>query len=150
MPLPSPADDGNSPGATVSIKAFKDALWNCGSADDFGDTFASNTTAPYYTTLAFLELLHEGNSRRRKRELSHPEGLNHVRAGFKVPRPYLTSQVLTVSSAGSEQTDTTVPSLSYALSKSAVTHLGKLMANPLEPWAIRSNISAPGVHPSGM
>lgn len=40
--------------------------------------------------------------------------------------------------------------MSYTLSKAACSHLGRVMANLLVPWGIRSNIIAPGVWPSEM
>ncbi|EDR13652.1 uncharacterized protein LACBIDRAFT_188193 [Laccaria bicolor S238N-H82] len=118
-------------------------LWDCGSPEDFAETFAINTTAVYYTTVAFLDLLHQGNLRRQR-----------LACQTTVPNlarpPYHTSQVLSVSSSGSFRIDSKVLSPSYTLSKSACTHLGKLLANLLAPWGIRSNVLAPGVWPSEM
>ncbi|TEB24222.1 NAD(P)-binding protein [Coprinellus micaceus] len=139
-PLPSPTEPSSDSGA--SIKAFQDALWNCGSPSDFTDTFSTNVMAPYYTTIAFLELLHSGNTRRlREQGQQVPHG---------VSVPYQTSQVLTVSSSGGFRIDAKVLSPSYTLAKAATTHLGKLLANLLAPWGIRSNVLAPGVFPSEM
>ncbi|KAG6812497.1 hypothetical protein H0H92_002496 [Tricholoma furcatifolium] len=125
-----------------SIKAFQSALWDTGSPEDFAETFATNVTAVYYTTVAFLDLLYQGNV--RKQRLA-------VQTGSGIPRPpYHTSQVLSISSSGSFRLDSKILSPSYTLSKSACTHLGKLLANLLAPWGIRSNILAPGVWPSEM
>ncbi|KAF8743778.1 hypothetical protein AX14_000738 [Amanita brunnescens Koide BX004] len=152
-PLPSPNDspstgppsppDSPSVGASApSIKAFQNALWDTGSPEDFADTFATNVTAVYYTTVAFLDLLHQGNIR-QQRLSSTPL------PGFSRP-PYHTSQVLSVSSSGSFRLDSKILSMSYTLAKQACTHLGKVMANMLAPWGIRSNVLAPGVWPSEM
>ena len=153
-PLPSP-DASNishppsppaSPGpnsSAPSIKAFQNVLWDCGSPEDFAETFSINTTAVYYTTIAFLDLLHQGNIR-RQRLACQTTAPNLARP------PYHTSQVLSVSSSGSFRIDSRVLSPSYTLSKNACTHLGKLLANLLAPWGIRSNVLAPGVWPSGM
>jgi len=152
-PLPSPSDASNpahppsppsSPGrgsSAPSIKAFQSALWDTGSPDEFAETFATNVTAVYYTTVAFLDLLHQGNIRRQRLDFPTHSGPSRP--------PHHTSQVLSVSSSGSFRLDPKVLSPSYTLSKSACTHLGKLMANLLAPWGIRSNVLAPGVWPSG-
>ncbi|KAJ2929099.1 hypothetical protein H1R20_g7993, partial [Candolleomyces eurysporus] len=136
-PLPPPSSD-----ATPDIKAFQNTLWDCGTPQDFADVFATNVTAPYYTTVAFLDLLHQGNLRRQRLESPSSPVL--------VQLPYQTSQVLTVSSSGGFRIDSKVLSPSYTLSKAACTHLGKMLSNLLAPWAIRSNVLAPGVFPSEM
>ncbi|PPQ75713.1 hypothetical protein CVT26_000954 [Gymnopilus dilepis] len=154
-PLPSPEEEPDvarppsPPGSptrgppTPSIKAFQSALWDTGSPEDFAESFMTNVTAVYYTTVAFLDLLHQGNIRRQGLLFPTPDG------GISRP-PYHTSQVLSVSSSGSFRLDAKVLSPSYTLSKSACTHLGKLLANLLAPWGIRSNVLAPGVWPSEM
>lgn len=140
--LPSPPSSPITGPSAPSIKAFQNTLWNTGSPKDFADTFATNVTAVYYTTVAFLDLLHQGNIRRQRFELPT------MSPGF--PRaPFRTSQVLSVSSSGSFRIDSKVLSPSYTLSKIACTHLGKMMANLLSPWGIRSNVLAPGVWPTG-
>jgi NAD(P)-dependent dehydrogenase (short-subunit alcohol dehydrogenase family) len=149
-PLPSPEESFQvhsppSPPASPScelpqpsIKAFQSALWNTGTPEDFAETFSTNVTAPYYTTVAFLDLLHKGNIRQQEGTFS----------SFMLP-PFHTSQVLTISSSGSFRVDPKIVSMSYTLSKAASTHLGKCLANLLAPWGIRSNVLAPGVWPSG-
>lgn len=154
-PLPAPEEPSNvrhppsppaspPPGLSApSIKAFQSVLWETGSPEDFAETFATNVTAVYYTTIAFLDLLHQGNIRRQR--FSRPPS-----TGSLSRPPHHTSQVLSVSSSGSFRIDSKVLSPSYTLSKSACTHLGKLLANLLAPWGIRSNVLAPGVWPSEM
>ncbi|KAJ4482523.1 hypothetical protein J3R30DRAFT_3287125 [Lentinula aciculospora] len=151
-PLPSPEDSTEtqsppSPPASPtcepsqpSIKAFQSALWDSGTPDDFAETFSTNVTAPYYTTIAFLELLHQGNLRQQESAFSRLIALP----------PFHSSQVITVSSSGSFRVDSKIVSMSYTLSKTASTHLGKCLANLLTPWSIRSNVLAPGVWPSEM
>ncbi len=171
----SPSPDYASP-KTPSIKAFQKALWETGTVEDWEETFKTNVTAVYYTTVAFLELLYQGNVRRQRLEngpspaisqtnsrtgtpsghprdsLSPPELLpsspTALDEGFSKP-PYHSSQVISVSSSGSFRIDSKILSPSYTLSKTACTHLGKMMANLLAPWGIRSNVLAPGVWPSG-
>ncbi|KAF9453147.1 NAD(P)-binding protein [Macrolepiota fuliginosa MF-IS2] len=119
-----------------SIKKFQAALWETGTIEDWEASFQTNVTAVYYTTVAFLELLHQGNIRRQRFENGPP--------------PYHSSQVISVSSSGSFRIDAKILSPSYTVSKSACTHLGKTMANLLAPWGIRSNVLAPGVWPTQM
>ncbi|KAF5367326.1 hypothetical protein D9757_010111 [Collybiopsis confluens] len=151
-PLPSPEESLNlrsppSPPASPSlepsvpsIKGFQAALWNTGAPEDFAETFSTNVTAPYYSTVAFLDLLHQGNM--RQQGPSYPS--------FPSIPPFHSSQVITVSSSGSFRVDPKIVSMSYTLSKAASTHLGKCLANLLAPWGIRSNVLAPGVWPSEM
>ncbi|KAG9315687.1 NAD(P)-binding protein [Chiua virens] len=163
----------------------------------FTETFETNVTAVYYTTVAFLELLHLGNLRRGAlppKLVRTSKPLNDVSGGENgaypgpesnghstpyhslppspssedVPFPIdsdapavtpttsmkglqpPTSQVITISSSGSFRVDARVLSVSYTLAKHACTHLGKLLANLLADWNIRSNILCPGVWPSEM
>lgn len=143
---PSPPDSSPTGSPTPSIKVFQKALWNAGSPEDFAETFATNVTAVYYTTVAFLDLLHQGNIRQRRATPSSP-----VVSSSAIPRPpHRASQVVSVSSSGSFRLDARILSPSYTLSKSACTHLGKLLGNLLSPWGIRSNVLAPGVWPTDM
>ena len=147
---PSPPGSPASGPSIPSIKAFQNALWDTGSPEDFAETFATNVTAVYYTTIAFLDLLHQGNMRQHQNNIhdfiSHPD----LASNSSLPRPpCYSSQVLSISSSGSFRYDAKVLSPSYTLSKSACTHLGKLLANLLSPWGIRSNVLAPGVWPTG-
>ncbi|KAJ7083020.1 hypothetical protein C8R44DRAFT_652410 [Mycena epipterygia] len=153
-PLPSPGDLSSisnplsppgSPGSTPSvpsIKSFQASLWDSGSPEGFAETFATNVTSVYYTTVAFLDLLHQGNVRKHNKFSFPMTGLSRP--------PHYSSQVLSVSSSGGFRLDAKILSLSYTLAKSACTHLGKLLANLLAPWGIRSNVLAPGVFPSEM
>ncbi|KAJ6451628.1 hypothetical protein C8R45DRAFT_1113494 [Mycena sanguinolenta] len=143
-PLPSPISNPDSPGSSVPcIKSFQAALWgDDDSSEDFAETFSTNVTSVYYTTVAFLDLLHQGNI--RKQENSVSTGMGRWRP------PYHSSQVISISSSGGFRLDSQVLSTSYTLAKAACTHLGKLLANLLAPWGIRSNVLAPGVFPSEM
>jgi len=123
QPIPKPATAGDD------ITKLQDALWNAGTPEDWADTFKVNVTAVYYTTVAFLELLHEGNKRGNRDAWS---------------------QVITISSLIAFRKDEQVQSMSYTLSKAAVTHLGKTFAHFFKDWKIRSNIIAPGLFPSDM
>ncbi|KAJ7676062.1 hypothetical protein DFH06DRAFT_1171385 [Mycena polygramma] len=135
----TPEDSGSAPSAPC-IKSFQASLWDNGSPEDFAETFSTNVTSVYYTTVAFLELLHQGNVRKQEKSPSP----------MYLRPPHHSSQVLSVSSSGGFRLDAKVLSPSYTLAKAACTHLGKLLANLLAPWGIRSNVLAPGVFPSEM
>lgn len=183
--LPSPLNGANFPREETepSIKSFQDILWNTGGPLGFSETFETNVTAVYFTTVAFLELLHFGNLRRGAlppklvtnlssslNGATDEDGLHRASASTESPTPYYslppsptmtpppihehvalpadsgkglpapTSQVITVSSSGSFRVDARILSVSYTLAKHACTHLGKLLANLLADWNIRSNV----------
>lgn len=185
--LPSPVDDTDFQREETkpSIKSFQDILWNTGGPVGFAETFETNVTAVYFTTVAFLELLHFGNLRRGAlppKLITKPnnplsgttgeDGSHRASTSNGTPTPYHslppspsntclplpiyeptalstvsvkglpppTSQVITVSSSGSFRVDARVLSVSYTLAKQACTHLGKLLANLLADWNIRSNV----------
>lgn len=112
------------------IKAFQRKLWNAGTPEEFTKTFEVNATAVYYTAVAFLELLHEGNKRA---------------TGAGEP----TSQVIITSSIAGFRRDNGIFSISYGSSKAAATHMGKTLANTFKDRKIRVNVIAPGIYPSG-
>ncbi len=120
-----------SPALAVSqdIKEVQKRLWETGTPEEFTATFDTNVTAAYYTTIAFLELLDAGNTKR------------------SAERP--TSQVIFMSSGAGFRRDEKQFSFSYGLSKVAVTHLGKIFSNMLSGYNIRSNVIAPGIFPTG-
>ncbi|KAL5528502.1 hypothetical protein ACEPAF_7638 [Sanghuangporus sanghuang] len=119
---PAPGDD---------IKAMQEKLWNAGTQEEFVKTYDVNVAAVYYTSVAFLELLDEGNKR-----------------SLPVGEP--ASQIITIASIGGLRRDEKVFSISYSTSKAAALHMGKVLANTLKPWKIRSNVICPGIFPSEM
>ncbi|KAI0718198.1 NAD-P-binding protein [Cerioporus squamosus] len=114
----------------VDMKKYQELLWNAGSPQDFSGAFDVNVAAVWYTAVCFLDLLDAGNKRGNT--------------------PGVTSQILTVASGGAFRKDDKVFSVPYTLSKSAATHLGKMLAHFLKDWQIRSNVIAPGIFPSEM
>lgn len=58
------------PDPNPDILALQQTLWSSCTPVDFARAFETNVTAAYYTTVAFLELLHKGNTRH-----THPEGV---------------------------------------------------------------------------
>ncbi|KAI0351408.1 NAD-P-binding protein [Trametes cingulata] len=114
----------------VDIKKYQELLWNAGSPNEFSRAFDVNVTSAWYCAVAFLDLLDAANKRGNT--------------------PGVTSQIITVTSGGAFRKDDKVFSVPYTLSKSAATHLGKMLAHFLKDWNIRSNIIAPGIFPSEM
>lgn len=100
--LPSPPGTPQGTAPIPSIKNFQSSLWETGSPDDFAQVFATNVTAPYYTTVAFLDLLHQGNVRQQMEASPEADPLSFSRP------PYHSSQVLTVSSSGGFRLDAKV------------------------------------------
>lgn len=98
--------------------------------EDFTKTYAVNNTSVYYTALAFLDLLDEGNKRGNMGPDWH-------------------SQILATSSIGGFSR-LRGASFAYNSSKAAVTHLMKMLATSFVPFKIRCNVLAPGPFPSDM
>lgn len=110
-----------------TIDDLQQKLWKPDMAD-FSETMHVNVTGSFYTVVAFLGLLDEGNKR--------------AVAATK------SQVVLTTSVAGFSR----VPfaGFSYSASKAAVTHMTKQLSTVLAPYKIRVNGIAPGFFPSEM
>jgi len=115
--------------SSKDIKELQKTLW-VATPGEFQDTFNINVTAVYFATVAFLELLDKGNKK----------------GGI----PGVSSQVITTSSIAGYRRDGALTGIAYATSKAATTHLGKIFANLLSEYRIRSNIIAPGIYPTDM
>lgn len=108
------------PGST-SVEDFQKA-WFDTPMEDYTQTFNLNTSAVWYTIIAFLGLLDDGN---KKGNLEQK------------------SQVIATSSIGGFNRN--VPGgYAYGQSKAATTLLIKQLATSLVPYGIRSNAIAPG------
>ncbi|KAF8578953.1 NAD(P)-binding protein [Ramaria rubella] len=114
---------------TEDIKDFQKSLWE-GSPKDFQQTFEVNSTAIYYTTVAFLDLLDKGNKH----------------GGI----PGVSSQVISIASVAGFRREFKPPGIAYTISKAAAIHLGKILTNVLLDFNIRSNVICPGIYPSEM
>ncbi|KAL6721750.1 hypothetical protein ACLMJK_000855 [Lecanora helva] len=111
----------------TSLENFQSALWNQ-PFEDYTKTFAVNTSAVFFTVVAFLGLLDKGNAKGNLEQKS---------------------QVIATSSIGGFNRN--VPGgYAYGQSKAAVTALMKQLATQLVPYSIRSNVIAPGLYPSEM
>lgn len=95
--------------------------------EDWNNTFATNSTSVWFTTMAFLTLLDAGNQQNNA--------------------PGRKSQVLVTSSiAGYLRVPGNVGA--YPASKAATTHMVKHLSGALSPYSIRVNAIAPGLFPS--
>lgn len=105
-----------------TIKEFKDAMWEP-SMDDFTQAYHVNVSGVFYTALAFLELLDEGNKKGNVDQKSSIIVTSSI-AGFS---RYLAS------------------GFAYSTSKAGTTHLVKMLATYLTGYRIRVNGIAPGL-----
>lgn len=109
------------PPSISSISDFQKA-WCKTDFIEYANTFELNTVAVWYTIVAFLGLLDEGNKKGNVEQKS---------------------QVIATSSIGGF--NRTVPGgYAYGQSKAATTHMMKQLATKLAPFGIRSNVLAPG------
>lgn len=92
------------------------------SFEDMLSVYGANVLGVYFTTVAFLELLHLGNKASNVLQRSQVIATSSI-SGFNRNVPY---------------------GFAYSSSKAAVTHLMKQMATFLAPQGIRSNLLAPG------
>lgn len=119
---------------TPSLSDLHAFLWATPFAE-FNDTFSVNTTAAFYTLLAFLPLLDAGNKDPRSPT---------VNAGGSVK-----SQFIATSSIGGFSRRPGM-GFAYAGSKAAIIHLVKQMSTCLAEYHIRCNSFCPGIYPSNM
>ena len=103
-----------------TLKDFVEHAWAT-PMEDFTSTYHTNCTALYYTVLAFLELLDEGNTRGN----------------------YMKSQVIATASTASFLRH---PRAGYAYlsSKAGVISMIKALSTFCVPWGIRFNAIAAG------
>jgi NAD(P)-dependent dehydrogenase (short-subunit alcohol dehydrogenase family) len=90
---------------------------------EFTNTYAVNAAGVYYSAVAFLELLDEGNKREN---------------------PKQRSQIIATSSMGAFNRSAVIGGYAYESSKAATIHLMKQLTTGLVPYDIRANIIAPG------
>lgn len=104
-----------------TIAEFQKA-WGQTSIEDFTETFKVNTTAVFFSVVAFLGLLDEGNKKGNVTQKSQVVATGSIAAFNRLP------------SGG----------YAYGQSKAATTHLMKMLAVGLVPFGIRANVIAPG------
>lgn len=112
-----------------SVKDFQKAVFGP-DPQEFTQTMHVNTTAVFYTAIAFLDLLDEGNKKGNVAQDSQILVTSSV-AGFS---RFLAS------------------SFAYSTSKAAVNHLVKMLSTFFSQngFHIRANVIAPGLYPSEM
>ncbi|KID73940.1 Short-chain dehydrogenase/reductase SAT3 [Metarhizium brunneum] len=113
--------------ASDDIKSLQQKLWKP-DMEDFTTTLHVNVTGAFYTAIAFLDLLDEGN----KRAIVAAK-----------------SQIILISSIASFSR-TPLAGFSYSASKAAITQLTKQLSSTLAQYKIRVNAIAPGFFPSEM
>lgn len=94
----------------------------------WADTFQTNVTAGYLTSMAFLPLLAKG----------------------KATTPGYTSSVVNVCSISGFMKGSSNGQFSYAASKAAFVHVSRMLATTFVETGVRVNVIAPGIFPSEM
>lgn len=116
-------------GQNPSIKEFQEVMFKA-DMNEYSFTQQVNNTAVFYTAVAFLDLLDNGNKRRN------------------IPQD---SQILVTSSVAGLIRHLSI-SFAYSTSKAAVNHLVKMLATYFaqHQYHIRVNAICPGLYPSEM
>ncbi|KAL7940030.1 NAD(P)-binding protein [Trichoderma barbatum] len=94
--------------------------------ESFNEVLDVNTTGAFFTVVAFLQLLHEGNKRGNLKQKS---------------------QIIVTSSVSAFSRSSLV-GFAYCGSKAAMVHISKQLSSLLGPYDIRVNVIAPGLYPS--
>ena len=104
-----------------SFEEFQSTMWEM-DFQDYSNTFVVNTSAVWFSIIAFLNLLNAGNKKGNIEQKSQAIVTSSI-GGFnrRVPGGY-----------------------AYGQSKAAVTHMMKQLATNLVPYGIRANVIAPG------
>jgi NAD(P)-dependent dehydrogenase (short-subunit alcohol dehydrogenase family) len=110
------------PTPEASAQEVRDYYFNYRPSALWTDTLETNVAAVFTTSMAFLELLVEGNKRRAKGKPS--------------------SQIISIGSVGGLTRFT--DSFIYNASKAAVHHLMKNLGAHFVPFDVRCNVIAPG------
>ncbi|KAI1422568.1 short chain dehydrogenase [Xylaria sp. FL1777] len=124
---------GNNPKPETTLDEFISANMAV-PAEDYMKTFAVNTGAVWYTTMAFLKLLDAGNSRANVDQKSQVVAISSIAAFNKT-----NTGGFACKSHGF-----------HGQSKAACTHLIKQLSVVLPQWDIRANLICPGLYPSEM
>ena len=115
------------PQMSDDIADLQKALWEP-EFDAFQATFSTNVTGVYFTSIAFLHLLHNANQK------------------FLEKTGYSSQIVVTSSISGySKQIQSSV---AYSASKAAATHLARNLSTYFVNLQIRVNVIVPGLYPS--
>lgn len=96
------------------------------SPDSWAETFNTNVTGVFFTSMAFAPLL----------------------ARAKESTPGYAPSIVTVSSISGQLKGSSGGQPAYAASKAAATHVSRMLATTLVKTGIRVNVIAPGIFPS--
>ncbi|KAK4229479.1 Rhamnolipids biosynthesis 3-oxoacyl-reductase [Podospora fimiseda] len=121
----------------MSLEEFVDQQMENG-MEEWNETFRVNATGVWWSALAFLKLLGEGNKR------AQVEG--QVNDG--IWRGSSSQVIVTSSIAGFNKR--APGGWAYGASKAAATHVCKMLAGVCVEWGIRANCICPGLFPSDM
>jgi NAD(P)-dependent dehydrogenase (short-subunit alcohol dehydrogenase family) len=111
-----------------TVDELQQELWNRTSYADASKVVSTNIAGSYFTFLAFLSLLGNGNT--------HPDSVG--KSGL------LQSQFITTTSFGGLNR-AEAPSYVYNASKAALNHLTKTLSSEYAKYGIRANAIAPGM-----
>ncbi|KAM7195209.1 NAD(P)-binding protein [Naviculisporaceae sp. PSN 640] len=115
---------------TISLDDFRNAQMAT-DFEEFNNTFKVNASSVWFTAMAFLKLLDNGNKR------------GNLGEGGQSSQVVVTSSI-----AGFNKT--APGGWAYGASKAAATHLAKSLSRVLPNWGIRANCICPGLFPSDM
>lgn len=132
----TPARYAANPSST-SISELRRQLFTDHSLEDFTNIFAVNVSGAFFTMMAFLELLDEGNT---NASFGGYGGMSDA-VGKAVSA--VQSQIVVTSSISAYVRGSMTPP-SYGASKAAVLHLAKQASSQLAGYGIRVNALAPG------
>ncbi|KAK4454115.1 Rhamnolipids biosynthesis 3-oxoacyl-reductase [Podospora aff. communis PSN243] len=116
-----------APGPETTLEEWRDQQMSY-DFDEFTNTFKVNSTSVWYTSMAFLKLLDNGNKKGNVQQ---------------------SSQVVVTSSIGGFNKKAP-GGWAYGPSKAAATHISKQLSVVLPTWNIRANCICPGLFPSEM
>lgn len=124
----------------LPVSEVRAKLFSQANMDGMTSTLNVNVTGAFFTIVAFLELLDEGNKQALKGGFGQP-----IVEGSDVPA--VQSQVIvTGSMAAFSRMPMSSPA--YAAGKAAITHLTKQASSNLAGYGIRANALALGLFPS--
>jgi len=119
-----------APPEQTDAQELKDNLWKNESVEEWQDTFKTDVTSVYFTTVAFLPLLQAAIK---------PKG----------PMESLEPSVIVISSMSGIMRESQ-GHFAYNTAKGGTVHLTKLMSAEFQKTGIRVNSIAPGYFPSEM
>ena len=107
---------------TSSAKELKDQLWDAETPEEWNETFNTDVTSVYFTTLAAIPLLQAA------------------------PKDHYSSVIVISSMSGMMRNSQA--HFAYNAAKAATAHLSKMMSSEFARFGVRINSIAPGYFPS--